>query len=79
MSMNKTCPISNFTSDDCSDGMSLLLSQNSLFNELLRFKPAEDGVSDRHFVNVSAFQFGQQAVDLHFFGTACGAVEVTSF
>src|SRR6266496_451794 len=33
MSMNKTCPISNFTSDERSDGIDFLLSQNPRFNE----------------------------------------------
>src|SRR6266404_2254485 len=34
MSMNKTCPISNFTSDEDSDGIKdLFLSGNSAFNE----------------------------------------------
>src|SRR5947209_11325200 len=33
MSMNKTCPISNFTSEERSDGMSFVLSRNSRLNE----------------------------------------------
>src|SRR5437868_11255484 len=33
MSMNKTCPISNFTSEEYSDGIGFVLSRNSRFNE----------------------------------------------
>src|SRR6266436_1912663 len=33
MSMNKTCPISNFMSEECSGGMRFLLSQTSRLNE----------------------------------------------
>src|SRR6266446_1374560 len=37
MSMNKTWPISNFTSEDCSDDMRFLLSQPRRLNESIPF------------------------------------------
>jgi len=45
MSMNKTCPISNLTSAECSDGMSLLLSQTSRFNEPIPCPQSESGLA----------------------------------
>ena len=64
MSMNKTCPISNFTSDDCSGGMSSFLSQNSRFNEPIRIQ--DIALTDRHLVNVASHEFGEKVPQIHF-------------
>src|SRR5256885_1625333 len=64
MSMNKTCPISNFTSEDCSDGMRFLLSY-SRFNQSI---PIQEIVfTDGNLVNVAPLQLGEEVVDLHFY------------
>src|ERR1700730_6841723 len=51
MSMNKTCPISNFTSEERSVGTSFVLSRNSGFNESISaqrsFAPALRNVDRR--------------------------------
>ena len=39
MSMNKTCPISNFTSEEDSDGIGFILSRNSEGNESISAQP----------------------------------------
>src|SRR5437588_1709414 len=54
MSMNKTCPISNFTSEERSDGMKSLLFQNWRFNEPI---PIQDIAltANRHSVTFVRF------------------------
>src|SRR5439155_13919199 len=64
MSMNKTCPISNFTSEDCSDDMRFLLSQPRRLNESIPFDASFS--SARDLVNVAPLQLGEELVDLHF-------------
>src|SRR5205823_13066992 len=66
MSMNKTCPISNFTSEGCSDGMKFLLSQDSQFNESIPIHgiPLQ---CVRNFVNVAPLQFGEEDLRAHGF------------
>src|ERR1700693_309778 len=46
--MNKTCPISNFTSDGCFACMQLLLSQDSRFNESIRNATLLRQAAERH-------------------------------
>src|SRR6266513_593782 len=77
MSMNKTCPISNFTSEECSDGMNFLLSQNSRFNELFRFKTSLSPTGDLY--TLRRFSWEKKLRGGYLIGgeVFCGAREVT--
>ena len=58
MSMNKTCPISNFMSEERPDGMRFLLSQNSRFNELI---PTQDiAFTDWKLLNIAPPQLSEK-------------------
>src|SRR5439155_10937468 len=66
MSMNKTCPISNFTSDERSDGIKdLFLSGNQAFNESIP-SPRHSFLSARDFVNIAPLQLGEEILLIHF-------------
>src|SRR5438067_7490088 len=63
MSMNKTCPISNFTPEECSEGMKSLLAEDSRFNEPI---PIHDiAFTDRKLLNTAPLQFGEKIAQIH--------------
>ena len=67
MSMKKTCPISNFTSEECSGGMGFVLSGNGVLTKLFPagnlLHPPSPGFGATCLRQTSAWQAGR-ALDL---------------